>query len=203
MKNMFVAIVAIIALPLGVLALDRPTIVSSTEGDFILQVGDSVTFSVQAEGEGLFYQWYYHAPEGVPGPIEGATASELHLSDLTVKNTGFYWAVVGNTAGTARSGNVRLAVHEEDLSLPPAPDWIGPATAGWVLNQDWTEFGFYWFHGPWVYSLQIGEWLYSSGETAESVYFWSHDWGWFWTSNSLYPLAYLFNSGEWVDLRDQ
>lgn len=55
-------------------------------------IGDQVTFSVQATGGGLNYQWSYNS-----NPISGATNSSLVLTNVMVTQAGTYSLLIFNT----------------------------------------------------------------------------------------------------------
>ncbi|MEY4006475.1 MAG: hypothetical protein RLZZ221_2571, partial [Verrucomicrobiota bacterium] len=82
-----------------------PVINSHPNSMSVTAPGATVTFSVGASGEPApAYQWYRN---GVA--LEGKTQSFLTLINAQVSNTGWYWAVVTNSAGSVTS---RAAVFE-------------------------------------------------------------------------------------------
>ncbi len=66
--------------------------------------GGCATFSVEATGPGLTYQWYKNGQ-----PIPGATAPQLAVLNLRASDAGNYIVVVSNPAGSVRS---QIAVVE-------------------------------------------------------------------------------------------
>jgi uncharacterized delta-60 repeat protein len=83
-------------------------------------VGDSVTLTVTAVGtEPLSYQWYHDG-----SVIQGATASNLTLTNLQGGDIGRYWVVVTNLYGAATSAVALLAVNvvTADPGFDPGAD---------------------------------------------------------------------------------
>jgi len=72
-------------------------------------VGDSVTFSSQALGGGLNYQWSFGA-----NPINGATNATLTLTNLSLAQSGTYTLTVVNDLGNTNV-SVTLAVNQAIL----------------------------------------------------------------------------------------
>ena len=71
----------------------------------------------------------------------------------------------------------------------------GKSGTGWKY-LDW--FGYFWVDEtpPWIYHYQHG-WVYAYGESTNSIWFYTLDLGWFWTSDSYYPWIYVLNNGAW------
>jgi hypothetical protein len=72
--------------------------------------GTAATFEVQAEGEGLRYQW---RRDGVDLP--DATTSVLVIAPLSASDAGSYEVLVSNECGTVASGSARLDVAESPV----------------------------------------------------------------------------------------
>ncbi len=81
-------------------------------------VGANVTLSVTAVGAPpLTYQWYYNGQV-----ILGANASTLSFSSVGTAKSGYYWVVVGSSAGSTTSAPARLTVYlPADTPQPPPP----------------------------------------------------------------------------------
>lgn len=75
--------------------------------------GQSATFRVAAEGDGpLTYRWFWSDINIFTYyPIEGATSSELTLTDLSYTRDGYIIADVSNACGHHTSLAARLEVH--------------------------------------------------------------------------------------------
>src|SRR5208283_214694 len=69
-------------------------------------VGQSVTFSVTADGTAPFsYQWYKNS-----AMISGATAATYSISSVQTTDAGTYYAIVSNSAGSTTSDTAVLTV---------------------------------------------------------------------------------------------
>jgi uncharacterized delta-60 repeat protein len=100
--------------------------------------GATVSFPVTAIGFApLSYQWYSATQPLTNGAnISGATDSILALSNLTVADSGFYWVVVTNVAGTV--SNLMATLNVVTLSNTPPTILSGSVTLDRVING----FGF-------------------------------------------------------------
>jgi hypothetical protein len=76
-----------------------------------LFTGGTATFSAQAIGGNLNYQWYFGS-----APIPGATNNTLISTNVTTANAGSYSIVVSNTAGSV-TNSVTLTVVTPTTSL--------------------------------------------------------------------------------------
>lgn len=75
----------------------------------IAVVGDTVTFSAQALGGGLSYQWSYGT-----SPITDATNDTLTLTNVTLASSGTYSVLVSNSLGSTNA-SATLAVYQAIL----------------------------------------------------------------------------------------
>jgi hypothetical protein len=103
--------------------------VSAIAQSFNASVGQSVEFSVTAQGTQPFtYQWFF-APTGTgassAAAIPGATGQKLVVGPLQPKDAGVYYVRVSNAAGSATSQNLVFTV----APLPPS----NPVVTGRVL----------------------------------------------------------------------
>ena len=75
--------------------------------------GASATFTVEASGVGLTYQWF--GPRGiifsdVPGKISGATTSNLQILNTGQEDVGSYQVRISNVGGSVNSTVVTLSI---------------------------------------------------------------------------------------------
>ncbi|HRE80570.1 MAG TPA: immunoglobulin domain-containing protein, partial [Opitutaceae bacterium] len=93
-----------------------PTLLSQLSSQTVV-LGTAVSFSMSAsDGNGsLTYQWY---KDGIA--IPGSTQSSLNFSSVQNSDTGTYFVVVSNQAGSATSNSAALTVN----SLPPPPPTV-------------------------------------------------------------------------------
>jgi len=66
-------------------------------------------------------------------------------------------------------------------------------------NWQWNSWlGFFNVHyAPWIYHQQH-DWMYSIGDTAGNVWYWTTDMGWLWTAEGVYPAMYRLNDASWL-----
>jgi len=117
--------------------LNFPAIVSSPTNQTILQ-NNAASFSVQATGDALAYQWQFNGND-----IPGATAPVLTIPEVATSNAGRYQVRVSNMVGTALSSPATLDVivpPTNPVLLPPSFDTNGqPALTILVQpNQHYT-----------------------------------------------------------------
>ena len=130
-----------------------PPVITSQPASVEAFEGESVSLSVNVDGdEPLFYTWYKdgEAIAGQEGPV-------LELNQLTEDNAGLYSLSVGNSAGDANSNSAKVSVllnpgstsvFSEDfdsLELGPfvsdsesggdGTDWTAAGPEGWSMTQ--------------------------------------------------------------------
>lgn len=93
-------------------AISTPVITKQPEQPEDKLLNESVTFSIEAEGGMLNYQWYKDGVE-----IEGATNNTYTIEKTALTDNGTYYCVVTNDAGTATSDEITLTVLSDDVSL--------------------------------------------------------------------------------------
>ena len=85
-----------------------------------MKVGETATFTVEAAGEGLSYQWQIKAGKGGWDDITDANTSSYTTTAVVPNCNGFeYRCVVSNSAGSVNSGSATLTV---DTTIPPTPE---------------------------------------------------------------------------------
>ncbi len=82
----------------------RPTILAAPQSHNVV-AGSAVTFSVNATGGGLNYQWKFNG-----GAIAGATGSTYTVASAGAATSGDYTVDVTNSAGSATSSTATLGV---------------------------------------------------------------------------------------------
>jgi hypothetical protein len=72
---------------------------------------------------------------------------------------------------------------------------------GAVLGDGWRHLGWFGFcndaNYPWIYHDSHG-WMYSVGESTESVWMYTFDMGWLWTGQDQYPYLYRSSDDAWL-----
>ena len=87
-----------------------------------LAMGSTASFSAQAIGGNLSYQWNFNAQ-----PIAGATNNTLILTSIGLTNAGTYSIVVSNAAGSA-SNSVTLTLYTTPTNLLHRYSFLSDAT---------------------------------------------------------------------------
>ena len=106
-----------------------PPFITLQPSDLTEGMGSSAVFRVIAGGTSpLAFQWHFNGAS-----IAGATNSLLVLDNVQLSNTGTYYLVVTNLAGSVTSSNAHLAVVAS-LPCAPAPSslvswWRGEGSA--------------------------------------------------------------------------
>ena len=83
--------------------------------DVNAEAGGTATFTVEASGEGLSYQWFGpggNALTDVDGDIEGSNSSTLQIINVESGDAGDYTVVVTNSAGSVVSDAATLSIGE-------------------------------------------------------------------------------------------
>jgi hypothetical protein len=96
------------------LTLKSATVITQDPQSQEVGVGDNVTFSVQAVGEGsLSYQWQKDGGDlSDDGRISGATTATLQITSVEMSDAGGYRCVVNGECGGATSNEATLTVVE-------------------------------------------------------------------------------------------
>ena len=100
-------------------AIEKPKIIKQPQ-PVSVKVGETATFTVEAAGEGLSYQWQIKAGKGGWDDITDANTSSYTTTAVVPNCNGFeYRCVVSNSAGSVNSGSATLTV---DTTIPPTPE---------------------------------------------------------------------------------
>ncbi len=88
--------------------------------DVNAEAGGTATFTVEASGEGLSYQWFGPGGEALidsDGEIEGSTSRTLTVFNAEPGDAGDYTVVVTNSAGSVTSVAATLSIGEIETCL--------------------------------------------------------------------------------------
>ena len=113
--------------------------------------GESVRFSVTADGGSLKYQWLFQTT-----PIAGATNAQLNLTNVQSAAAGKYSVIVSNNSGSITSSNAVLSIHSFAESV----------------NMSETEFSSQfglWVMGYWQELYSIPGWFYQTNITHDGT----------------------------------
>ena len=87
--------------------VNSAAVITTQPSNVAVCVGGSASFSVNATGTNLSYQWY-----DANGAINGATSSILSFSNIQAASAGTYSVVVTGTCNNVSSNTVNLTVNE-------------------------------------------------------------------------------------------
>ena len=99
--------------------VEKPKIITQPQPASV-KAGETATFTVEAAGEGLSYQWQIKAGKGGWDDITDANTSSYTTTAVVPNCNGFeYRCVVSNSAGSVNSDSATLTV---DTTIPPTPE---------------------------------------------------------------------------------
>ncbi len=124
------------------------------------------SFSVNATGTGLTYQWYKGAVA-----LAGQTGSSLVLSNVTAADAGIYGVVASGICGNAASNSASLTVNENVVvSSAPASVTNCPGTsASFSVTASGTGLGYQWYKGVTPLAGQTGSSLVLANVSAANA----------------------------------
>lgn len=108
-----------------VLSVLVPPVITNQPVSLVVTNSQAAAFTVTAGGvPAPTYQWYLNNPGN---PLAGATNATLALASTTPANTGLYFVIVHNAAGSVTSSNAALTVNStmSAVALAPAPAATG------------------------------------------------------------------------------
>jgi formylglycine-generating enzyme required for sulfatase activity len=107
--------------------LESPTISNPPPATTGIEEGESVTFTVDSQGEGLTYQWYLGQSGDTSQPIQSAT-SQTYNTGALVEDTSF-WVKVTNVAGSINSETVAVTINRPPtIASQPTSQTIEPGS---------------------------------------------------------------------------
>jgi formylglycine-generating enzyme required for sulfatase activity len=95
---------------MNVRLLQAPTISSQPPATTGIEYGESVTFTVGSQGEGLTYQWYLGQSGDTSQAIQGATLQTYNTGALAADTS--YWVKITNDAGSINSATVAVTINQ-------------------------------------------------------------------------------------------
>jgi formylglycine-generating enzyme len=103
--------------------LQPPSIDNPPPATTGIEEGESVTFTVDVEGEGLSYQWYFGQSGDTSNPIFGANSGIFNTGALDADTS--YWVRVSNEAGSTDSETVTVTINRPPtITTQPASQTI-------------------------------------------------------------------------------
>lgn len=108
--------------------------------DKTIKAGESATFTVEASGTDLAYQWQIDLNNGYGWQnISSATGKEYTISEVNIKDSGLQVrCVVSNAGGSITTNAATLTVTENTVPSPDPVNYdiIDGANSAWTQNTD-------------------------------------------------------------------
>jgi formylglycine-generating enzyme required for sulfatase activity len=128
--------------------LESPTISNPPPATTGIEEGESVTFTVDSQGEGLTYQWYLGQSGDDSQPIQDATSQTYNTGALAEDTS--YWVKVTNVAGSVNSETVAVTINRPPTigSQPTSQSIVAGSTATLTVSATGSApFTYQWYRG--------------------------------------------------------
>jgi formylglycine-generating enzyme required for sulfatase activity len=128
--------------------LESPTISNPPPATTGIEEGESVTFTVDSQGEGLTYQWYLGQSGDTSQAIQDATSQTYNTGALTEDTS--YWVKVTNVAGSINSETVAVTINRPPTigSQPTSQSIVAGSTATLTVSATGSaHFTYQWYRG--------------------------------------------------------
>ena len=128
--------------------LESPTISNPPPATTGIEEGESVTFTVDSQGEGLTFQWYLGQSGDDSQPIQGATSPTYITGALSADTS--YWVKVTNDAGSINSETVAVTINRPPTiaSQPTSQSIYSGNTATLTVSAIGSApFTYQWYRG--------------------------------------------------------
>ena len=128
--------------------LESPSIPSPPPATTGIEEGESVTFTVGSQGEGLAYQWYLGQSGDTSQAIQGATSQTYSTGALTADTS--YWVKVTHVAGSTYSDTATVTINRPPTiaSQPSSQTIIAGSTATLTVSATGlSPFTYQWYRG--------------------------------------------------------
>ena len=115
------------------------------------------------------------------------------MEDLESGTRYYFRAYAENSEGIAYGAKKRFTTKR----APSDDPWANaePLGNGW-FHLSW--FGsFRPFENNWIFHENFG-WTHVRGTSEDSIWFWTHDWGWLWTSAETFPYIHSHREQSWL-----
>ncbi|HEC42189.1 MAG TPA: hypothetical protein ENI20_05100 [Bacteroides sp.] len=131
------------------ITVNRNTLITVQASNKVKCEGESATFSVDADGDSLVYQW---KKDGIDladgGNVSGATSKDLTIANLQLSDAGGYNCYVQGACGFETSSAASLTVNPETgITLQPLnQEFCENEEAVFIIETTGTNLGFQWMH---------------------------------------------------------
>ncbi|MBR4691209.1 MAG: leucine-rich repeat domain-containing protein [Oscillospiraceae bacterium] len=115
--------------------------------DYTGPLGSTATFTVQAEGEGLTYQWYVKKPTATKFSKSSITGPVYSVALTAARNGNQIYCVVSDAYGnTVRTNTVTMTVAEA-ITVADLADYTGPlgSTATFTVQAEGEGLSYQWY----------------------------------------------------------
>ena len=128
--------------------LESPLISSPPPATTGIEEGESVTLTVDSQGEGLTYQWYLGQSGDTSQAIQGATSPTYNTGALAADTS--YWVKVTNDAGSINSETVAVTINRPPtIAIQPTSQSIETSNSATltVSATGSAPFTYQWYRG--------------------------------------------------------
>jgi formylglycine-generating enzyme required for sulfatase activity len=128
--------------------LESPSISNPPPATTGIEEGESVTFTVDSQGEGLTYQWYLGQSGDDSQAIQDATSQTYNTGALTEDTS--YWVKVTNLAGSINSETVAVTINRPPtIASQPTSQSIEPGSSATltISATGSAPFTYQWYRG--------------------------------------------------------
>jgi formylglycine-generating enzyme required for sulfatase activity len=128
--------------------LESPSISNPPPATTGIEEGESVTFTVDSQGEGLTYQWYLGQSGDTSQAIQGATSQTYNTGALAADTS--YWVKVTNVAGSINSETVAVTINRPPtIASQPTSQSIEPGSSATltISATGSAPFTYQWYRG--------------------------------------------------------
>lgn len=127
----------------GSTTITAPNITGILPSSITTNSGSTVSYTVSATGSPASYFWYFNSTANL---IPGAASATLTLNNVLGANSGNYFVVLSNSAGTATSSIVTLSVIDPSIVVEPSSTFgLLKGTVQFAVTAAGTSPGYQWY----------------------------------------------------------
>jgi len=136
----------------------------------------------------------------------GSYASGTTISISATPTSGYefsHWS--GDASGSSNPLSFTINQHTNIIANFSGINDSNAWSSASEITNDWKSFS--WFgqffetSSNWIYHLKLG-WLYRHGDNLTSLWFYSSDHGWLFTSKNIYPYLFHHTNNSWLYLKE-
>ena len=129
------------------MAVAVPLEITAPLEDYVGPEGSTAAFTVEAEGEGLSYQWYVKKPTAAKFSKSSITAATYSVELTAARNGNQVYCVVTDAEGnTARTNTVTMSIGTA-FTVADLTDYVGPegSTAAFTVSAEGEGLSYQWY----------------------------------------------------------